>query len=94
MDGHKLDKTENQVSGSGYVVNSLEAALWYFHTTNSFEEAILKAANLGEDADTTAAACGQLAGAYYGELGMPNHWLQRLAKANTITEIANNLRLK
>ncbi len=60
------------------MVRSLEAALWSFYKTDSFEAAILKAANLGDDADTTAAICGQLAGAFYGESGIPKNWLDRL----------------
>ncbi|MEI7685250.1 MAG: ADP-ribosylglycohydrolase family protein, partial [Planctomycetota bacterium] len=59
------------IKGSGWVVKSLEASLWAFHNTNTFEEAVLKAVNLGDDADTTGAICGQLAGAYWGESGIP-----------------------
>ncbi len=59
------------IRGSGWVVESLEAALWAFHNASSFEEAVLKAVNLGNDADTTGAVCGQLAGAYWGESGIP-----------------------
>ena len=66
--GAYRDKTADDVSGSGYVVDCLEAALWCFVTTDSFSAAILHAANLGHDADTTAAVCGQIAGAYYGEI--------------------------
>jgi ADP-ribosyl-[dinitrogen reductase] hydrolase len=54
--------------GSGYVVRSLEAALWAFHDAVNFREAVLRAVNLGDDADTTGAVCGQFAGAYFGEL--------------------------
>jgi len=57
-------KSADAIQGSGYVVQSLEAALWCFLQTDTFEAAILKAANLGDDADTTAAICGQVAGAY------------------------------
>lgn len=89
--GCYFEKSAEQISGSGYVVNCLEAALWCFYNTNSFEEAILKAANLGDDADTTAAVCGQLAGAYYGESGMPSHWLEKLAKVDLIREMSNKL---
>jgi ADP-ribosyl-[dinitrogen reductase] hydrolase len=53
------------------VVKSLEASLWAFHNAETFEEAVLKAVNLGDDADTTGAICGQLAGAYWGESGIP-----------------------
>jgi hypothetical protein len=62
-------KFEAHIRGSGYVVQSLEAVLWVFERTDSFEDAILMAANLGDDADTTTAVCGQVAGAYYGEPG-------------------------
>ena len=67
-----FNKEENEIAGTGYVVQSLEAALWCFWTTDSFSTAILKAANLGDDADTTAAICGQVAGAYYGESRIPD----------------------
>lgn len=59
------------IKGSGYVVESLEAALWAFHHSSSFEEGLLLAVNLGDDADTTGAVYGQLAGAYYGMEGLP-----------------------
>jgi ADP-ribosyl-[dinitrogen reductase] hydrolase len=69
-------KTVSQIRGSGYVVESLEAALWCFLGTDNFEAAILQAANLGDDADTTAAVCGQVAGAYYGASNIPGRWLE------------------
>ena len=81
----------NQIRGTGYVVESLEAALWCFYQTNTFEAAILQAANLGEDADTTAAICGQIAGAYYGESGIPLKWLERLCMQAEITELADQV---
>ena len=84
-------KNPPEIKGTGYVVRSLEAALWSFYHTDSFEKAILKAANLGDDADTTAAICGQLAGAYYGESGIPMQWLEKLAKRKEITELADRL---
>jgi ADP-ribosyl-[dinitrogen reductase] hydrolase len=59
------------IEGAGWVVKSLEAALWAFHDAGSFAEAVLKAVNLGDDADTTGAVCGQLAGAYWGESQIP-----------------------
>jgi hypothetical protein len=64
-----------EIVGSGYVVKSLEAALWAFHSAENFREAVLKAVNLGDDADTTGAVCGQLAGAYWGVAGIPPEWL-------------------
>ncbi|NLY17088.1 MAG: ADP-ribosylglycohydrolase family protein [Gammaproteobacteria bacterium] len=82
---------EADVIGSGYVVESLEAALWAFWHTDSFEQAVLAAANLGDDADTTAAICGQLAGAYYGVRAIPSHWLDCLYRAGDITILAQRL---
>lgn len=84
-------KTEREIKGSGYAVASLEAALWCFHHTNTFEAAIIKAANLGDDADTTAAICGQLAGAHYGASGIPPHWLEQLTMRDEIAELADRL---
>jgi len=89
--GEYRNKHENQIRGSGYVVESLEAALWCFDTTDTFRDAILKATNLGDDADTTAAVCGQLAGAHYGESGIPAEWLDKLCMRGTITEMADRL---
>ena len=90
-DGEYKDKSEDDIRGSGYVVDSLEAALWCFHKTDSYRDAILKAVNLGDDADTTAAVCGQIAGAYYGESGIPSEWLNKLAMLAKITEFADQL---
>lgn len=81
-------KREDEIRGSGYSVESLEAALWCFLHTDSFEAAILRAANLGEDADTTAAICGQLAGAFYGVEAIPQAWLQRLVMREDIAAMA------
>ncbi len=75
-----------EIKGSGWVVQSLEAALWAFHDANSFEEAVLKAVNLGDDADTTGAVCGQLAGAYWGESGIPQSLRSGLARMDMIED--------
>ncbi len=80
-----------EIRGSGYVVHSLEAALWAFHQSDSFEAGCLLAANLGEDADTTAAVYGQLAGAFYGEAGIPERWRSRLAHRALIKAYADRL---
>ena len=61
------------------MVKSLEAALWALHNADNFREAVLKAVNLGDDADTTGAVCGQLAGAYWGVAEIHPDWLDRLA---------------
>ncbi|HBY77548.1 MAG TPA: ADP-ribosylglycohydrolase, partial [Cyanobacteria bacterium UBA11148] len=70
--------------GTGYVVKSLEAALWAFYHSQSFEEGCLLAVNLGDDADTTGAVYGQLAGAFYGEQGIPQSWRDKLAYRDLI----------
>ena len=75
-----------EIKGSGYVVKSLEAALWAFHDAADFRDAVLKAVNLGDDADTTGAVCGQLAGAYWGESGIPAEWLSGLARQDMIEQ--------
>jgi ADP-ribosyl-[dinitrogen reductase] hydrolase len=89
--GSYRHKTINDVRGTGYVVESLEAALWCFWTTETYEQAVLAATNLGDDADTTAAICGQVAGAYYGESAIPSHWLKQLVMRNEITKLADQL---
>ena len=89
--GEYRQKTTTQIQGTGYVVQSLEAALWCFYQTDTFESAILRAANLGDDADTTAAICGQIAGAYYGESEIPAKWLERLFMRTEITDLADKL---
>ena len=79
------------IRGTGYVVDALEAALWAFHRSRDFREGTLLAANLGDDADTTAAIYGQLAGAYYGVEGIPAAWRDKLAMAPDITAMADAL---
>ena len=79
------------VSHSGDVAHSLEASLWSLGRTGSFEDAVLLAANLGEDADTTAAITGQLAGALYGALGIPQRWRDRVAWEPRIREMAEKI---
>jgi ADP-ribosyl-[dinitrogen reductase] hydrolase len=81
-------KKESEIKGTGYVVESLEAALWCFLHSDTFEEAVLKAVNLGDDADTTAAICGQLAGAYYGESGIPAEWRTTVVMGEEIARLA------
>jgi len=82
-----------QIRGTGYVVQSLEAALWAFFTTNTFRDGSLAAVNLGEDADTTGAVYGQLAGAYYGESEIPESWRSKLAFRDLITSFADQIQL-
>lgn len=89
--GGFLGKEAKMIRGSEYVVESLEAALWCFYHQGSYESAVLAAANLGDDADTTAAICGQIAGAFYGEEGLPGKWRGKLAMADFIEEMADKL---
>jgi ADP-ribosylglycohydrolase len=85
-------KEPPEIEGSGYVVKTLEAALWAFDRTEDFAEGALVVANLGDDADTTAAVYGQLAGAYYGKAGIPAAWRAALARGDEIAERADRLR--
>jgi ADP-ribosyl-[dinitrogen reductase] hydrolase len=80
-----------EIRGTGYVVQSLEAALWAFYHGRDFREGCLLAANLGDDADTTAAIYGQLAGAFYGLPGIPATWLAKLARREEILGLAQQL---
>jgi ADP-ribosyl-[dinitrogen reductase] hydrolase len=80
-----------EIVGSGYVVKCLEAALWAFHSSHSFREGCLLAVNLGNDADTTGAVYGQLAGAYYGEDEIPEDWRRKLSHNGLIRSFANTL---
>jgi ADP-ribosyl-[dinitrogen reductase] hydrolase len=89
--GSYKNKEPPEIRGRGYVVKSLEAALWAFYKTTSFEEGCLKAVNLGEDADTTGAIYGQLAGAYYGFSNIPQRWTDKLAKIDMLKSITENL---
>ena len=89
--GVYLHKSREQIRGSGYVVESLEAALWCFARHDNFRDAVLEAANLGDDADTTAAITGQIAGAMWGEQGIPAEWLARLCMADDIRGLASQL---
>lgn len=89
--GSYTQKSAAEIRGTGYVIDSLEAALWCFFHADSFEEAILLAANLGDDADTTAAVCGQISGAYFGETGIPPEWQEKLFMRVEITEMADKL---
>lgn len=84
-------KQPPEIVGSGYVVRSLEAALWAFAGADNFHDALLRAVNLGDDADTTGAICGQLAGACWGATGIPRNWLSELAQGNQLDEAVARL---
>ncbi len=77
-DGAYKGKNKSEIQTSGYVIHSLEAALWCFYNSGTYKEGVLLAANLGGDTDTIAAIYGQLAGAYYGEQAIPGKWVYQL----------------
>ena len=87
-------KNPPEIRGTGYVVQSLEAALWAFHRSDTFGEGCLMAVNLGDDADTTGAVYGQLAGAYYGLQGIRADWCDKIALKDKIIELADRISRK
>lgn len=89
--GDYKNKKENEIESTFFAAKCLEAALWCFFHTDNFKDAILKAANLGGDADSTAAVCGQLAGAFYGFDDIPEDWVNTLVKKDMILEMAERL---
>ncbi|MCX8051210.1 MAG: ADP-ribosylglycohydrolase family protein [Chlorobi bacterium] len=89
--GEYWNKSNPEIRSTGYVVDTLEAALWCFVHADSFRDAVLAAANLGWDSDTAAAVCGQIAGAYWGIGQIPSSWLSKLALGETITALADRL---
>lgn len=89
--GSYKDVDASRIRASAYVIHTLEAALWAFYHSSSFEEGALLAVNLGEDADTTGAVFGQLAGAYYGKAGIPARWLEQLYQEKVIEDLATAL---
>lgn len=83
-------KPRNEIKSGGYVLDTLDAALWCFATTSSYRECVLKAVNLGEDTDTTAAVAGGLAGIHYGSdgvRGVPYEWQACIARREWIKEL-------
>jgi ADP-ribosylglycohydrolase len=87
-------KSQDEIKGSGYVVQSLEAALWAFWNSEDFEQGALLAVNLGDDADTTGAVYGQIAGACYGVGGIPKEWLAKLGKKDLLLDLADQIHLR
>ena len=77
-------KTADEVNNSGWAVSTLEAALWAFNTTKTFEDALIAAVNLGGDADSIGAVTGQIAGAYYGFKAIPTRWIRSIAWMNDL----------
>ena len=91
MAGSWRGRPRNRIRSSGYVVHTLEAAIWSVARTGDFRNAVLLAANLADDADTVAAVTGQLAGALYGLSGIPDDWLERVAWQDRLLEAARRL---
>ena len=86
INGDLLKLKEKEINSSGYVVDSLEAALWSILTSNSFEDSVLKAVNLGEDTDTIGALTGCLAGLIYGEYKIPEKWINALQEKDYLEQ--------
>ena len=91
MAGSWRGKARGDIRASGYVAHALEASVWSVAHTGGYRGAVLLAANLGEDADTTGAITGQLAGALYGAAGIPTDWLEKLAWRDRLTKAAGSL---
>jgi ADP-ribosyl-[dinitrogen reductase] hydrolase len=89
--GSFKQKEPPAIIGSGFVVRSLEAVLWAFYRSDSFRDGALRAVNLGNDADTTGAIFGQLAGAFYGVNAIPEDWIERLTMRDFIGQSADAL---
>ena len=78
------------VNNSGWCVSTLQAALWAFYSTENFENALIEAVNLGGDADTIGAVCGQIAGAYYGYSAIPERWLAAIKDQKKLDKIIDD----
>ncbi|GBF75800.1 hypothetical protein PA598K_04232 [Paenibacillus sp. 598K] len=85
------ERSEAEIASSGYVVHTLEAALWCLLTSESYEETVLKAVNLGEDTDTTGAVAGGLAGLWYGADAIPGDWLAAVVRRADIESLSGRL---
>ena len=89
--GNIHESNEDQINSSGYVLHTLEASIWCLLTTGSYQEAVLKAVNLGGDTDTTGAVTGGLAGLFYGFKSIPTRWIINLARKDDIEDLARRL---
>lgn len=94
LDSQFAKASKSSIRGSGYVIHSLEASIWCLLNASGYEEAVLKAVNLGEDTDTTGAITGGLAGLYYGYESIPEAWLTALAREEDIMGLADKLSKK
>jgi len=89
--GSYKSKERSQISSSGYVIDTLEAALWAFYRNDDFRSGALEAVNLADDSDTVGAVYGQLAGAFYGEMELPFDWMRKLYKLQAAYHFAQDL---
>jgi ADP-ribosylglycohydrolase len=87
MDKSLFTTNEQKISSSGYVVDTLEAALWCIYNTNNYKDAVLKAVNLGNDTDTVAMVAGGLAGLLYGYESIPKEWVTCLARKEWVESL-------
>lgn len=91
--GSYKTKSRDEISSSGYVVHTLEAALWAFYNTDTFRDGVLAAVNLADDSDTVGAVYGQLAGAYFGEAALPIEWILKMHGAQGFYHFAQDIKL-
>jgi len=91
LSGRLADLPQTAINSSGYVLHTLEAALWCLLRHETYAETVLAAVNLGDDTDTTGAVAGGLAGLYYGEAAIPAEWLQVLARRNDIEDLCHRM---
>lgn len=94
LEGNIYEVTEEQISGSGYVIHTLEAIVWCLLTTGNYSDAVLRAVNLGDDTDTTGAVTGGLAGLFYGYENIPKEWVKQIARSEDIENLAERLTVK
>ena len=87
-------KNREEVNNSGWAVSTLNAALWAFENSKTFEEGMILAVNLGGDADTIGAVYGQIAGAWYGFEAIPRRWLDSIKDQSKINDLIESLLTK
>ena len=92
LTGGKMDQLkESEIHSDTYVIYTLEAAVWCILTTDNYQDAVLKAVNLGKDTDTTAAVAGGLAGLIYSAKAIPDEWISQLARLQDIEDVIERL---
>jgi ADP-ribosylglycohydrolase len=87
LSGNIIELNEDELCGSGYVIDTLETSLWAFLNSNSYKDGVLKAINIGDDTDTCGAIAGGLCGVYYGYSSIPKEWIDSLARKDWIDEL-------